>query len=39
MNDALAQARTVIGYVGSALIVIAAAKLAGINIANVRGEY
>lgn len=39
MNDGIAQARTVIGYIGSALIVVAAAKFAGINIANIRGDF
>jgi len=37
-NDALAQIRTILGYVGSVLVLIALAKFAGIAI-NVRGEY
>lgn len=37
-NDAMAQARTVLGYIGSALILVALVKLAGIANIQIRGE-
>lgn len=38
-NDALRAARTICGYIGTALIIVAAIKFAGVANIHVRGEY
>lgn len=38
-NDVLSTVRTVCGYIGTALIIIAAVKFAGVANIQVRGEY
>lgn len=37
-DQAMSQARTVLGYIGSALILLALVKLAGVANINIRGE-